>query len=409
MYRKSHPINVYILFLILQALFASCSGGTSTVESGPPEITSLFVSSFTENDPVLIVNAEASRLTGSESIAFYIGEVKIGEDLSPPFGLTANIGYLHLTAGTYLLSGVLLDGKGRVLSTLQQTFEVLPANGSTPVTLTFLSPLPNEVLSGNRYVSVSGTAPLSSVRFFVDQTLTIFDESPPFGFSLDTTRYDNGEHILTASASLTDGRLITANLSVFFQNATPRPGARIVSPPANSTLSNHVVVRVEGVEPFRRVLFFLDNDKLFEDREAPFEFVLDTRNYPNGTHYISVTAEYYQGEPSQDVVQVLFSNPNPPPPPPPGENPIQLDSPEEGAILSGTVEVKVSVSSSFLDLVKEVEFFIDGEKIYEDHSAPFSYYLNTSFLSNGPHQLLILAEFQQDYKAYASVSFQIQN
>lgn len=379
------------------------------MESGPPELTSLAVSSVMENNPILTVSAQAARLTGSESVEFYIGGLKIGEDLSPPFGLTVNIGYLKLPLGSHSLVAVMWDGKGKMIATTSQSFEVLPANGPPPVTLTFLSPLPNEVLSGIRYISASGSEVPRSVQFFVDHILTALDESSPFGFSLDTTRYDNGEHVLTASASLTDGRIITANLNVFFQNASPRPGVRIVSPAANSILSNHVVVRVEGAEPFRRVLFYLDDEKLFDDREAPFEFVLDTRNYPNGIHYISVSGEYHYGEPTQNVIQVTFSNPEPPPPPPPGENPVQIDSPQEGDILSGTVEVKVSILPSFLPLVKEVEFFIDGEEFFEDHNSPFGFYLNSTLLPDGVHQLHVLVEAEQDIKVYASVSFQVQN
>ncbi len=73
-----------------------------------------------------------------------------------------------------------------------------------------------------------------------------------------------------------------------------------------------------------------------------------------------------------------------------------IDTPSSYAIVSGTVPWTVSAVACSTATLQRVEFIVDGEISYVDHTAPYAYGdlgagWNTGLEENGPHQLIAVA------------------
>src|SRR3954467_4426589 len=103
----------------------------------------------------------------------------------------------------------------------------LPASTSGPLDIWFKAPLANQSVSGqlslaNCYIKGTGVA---SVRFMLDGTALNSDTNMADGMScvLDTTKFANGAHTLTAIATGTAGGTYTEKVAINIQNTGATP------------------------------------------------------------------------------------------------------------------------------------------------------------------------------------------
>jgi len=84
----------------------------------------------------------------------------------------------------------------------------------------------------------------------------------------------------------------------------------IVSPREGETVSGVVTVKVEVSDPSKvsRVEFYINDDKLGEDTESPYEYDLDTTLIPNGRYKIRVRVYEKTGTVSGIAVNINIEN-----------------------------------------------------------------------------------------------------
>jgi len=86
---------------------------------------------------------------------------------------------------------------------------------------------------------------------------------------------------------------------------------------------------------------------------------------------------------------------------------VSITSPKDGAIVSGTITVKVDASDNVG--VDRVEFYLDGDLLTEDTEPPFEYELDTTTKADGEHTLKAVAYDIEGNHAEDQVSITIDN
>ena len=87
---------------------------------------------------------------------------------------------------------------------------------------------------------------------------------------------------------------------------------------------------------------------------------------------------------------------------------ITLDSPADGATLAGNVALNATASDNETS-IDRVVFSVDGTPVNSDSSAPYSYSLDTTTLSNAAHTISVTAYDEYDNYATAAISVSVIN
>lgn len=133
------------------------------------------------------------------------------------------------------------------------------------------------------------------------------------------------------------------------------PDVSVDSPPDGATVSGIVQISASAFdnEDIRKVDFYVDGEKIAEDRFAPYQATWDTRSVSDGIHTIMVVAIDTSGNMSQDFTSVdvrnFFTPPPsffPPPPPPAGPPPPPPPTPTNGSILIRRVDQNLLLLTS---------------------------------------------------------------
>jgi len=206
----------------------------------------------------------------------------------------------------------------------KQLFGPVAAATNAPPTISFLSPLTGQTVSGT--VSYSATATddvgVARVTFSLDGVALVSETSAPYGGSLDTTGLANGNHTLGAIAYDTQGLSATSQVSVNVQNgtttATPGPGTGSLNvwfkaPTNGKTVSGFLnggfscYVAGTGVV---KVQFSLDSVALNTDTTMGdgMQCVLDTKRFTNGKHLLKATAYDAAGNARSSSIYIRILN-----------------------------------------------------------------------------------------------------
>jgi chitodextrinase len=151
-------------------------------------------------------------------------------------------GLTNGTAYTFEIAAKDKAGNQSNFATIQST----PVDNILP-TISITTPANNATVQG--LVNITATANdnerISKVDFFVDGTLNTSDNSSPYGFSLDTSKLNNGQHTILARAFDGNNNQATSSLTVNVQNpVVPPPDTSAPSVPTNfnANLNNGVIV-----------------------------------------------------------------------------------------------------------------------------------------------------------------------
>lgn len=171
------------------------------------------------------------------------------------------------------------------------------------------------------------------------------------------------------------------------------PMVMVSYPPNGAFVKDTVIIRAEAVDnvEIKKVGFYVDGESVAEDADAPYSCEWYTGGL-SGAHTIFAKAwdnEDNCGLSNLVNVNIIDTTDNEPPQ-------IVIVSPAPGATVSGTVEVLTEVSDNVG--VAKVLFFIDGDSVFTDTVAPFSFSWNTTTYTNGPHTVLAKAfDFSENW------------
>ncbi|WP_224249930.1 Ig-like domain-containing protein [Hyalangium gracile] len=178
-----------------------------------------------------------------------------------------------------------------------------------------------------------------------------------------------------------NGLTSSTGLTIAAGPDTTPPTVGLNAPDSGSTLVGTVSISATALDnvSIHRVEFYDGNTLLGQDSTPPFSLSWDTRTTTNGTHLLTVKAFDTVGlSATSNGVSVTVDNDFTPPA-------VALTSPEQGAILTGTVTATATATDNLA--IARVEFHEGATLLCSDTSAPYSCTWNTRTVSNGEHTL----------------------
>jgi subtilisin family serine protease len=209
--------------------------------------------------------------------------------------------------------------------------------------------------------------------------------------TINTTSLTDGKYIFRVTATATDGKKYqfqVHDVKVDNVRDTEPPTVNITSPPNGATVSGNVYVRAsatdnEGVE---KVYFYVDGVLKYIDYSPTYYYRWFTTTVSNGSHNLVAKAYDEAGNiGTSPTVTVNVSNAPPDDTPPSAA----ITSPSNGSTVSGYVNIAASATDNVA--VKYVYLYIDGVFKDTDSSAPYTYYWNSASVSNGNHNIYVIA------------------
>lgn len=323
-------------------------------------------------------------------VEFYIDGILKATDTSMPF--TYSLDTTQYSDGTHTIE---VKGYNAEDKSESSQYTIIIDNDSSP-SISIIDLSNNPTLSGTGAITadVTDDKGIAKVEFSIDGVLVSTDTDSPYSYIWDTTLSTNGTHTVEAKAYDTANQTTSAQYSVTVNNTSPdtgtssdiSPAVSITSPADGSTVSGTVSVTADASDDkgISKVEFYIDGALKSTDTDSPYNYSWDTLQYSTGTHTAKATAydTANQTTSAQHSLTVNnVSNDNSPT--------IGINSPADGATVSGTVSVTVDVNDD--KGIASVDFYIDGNYKVSDSSAPYSYSWNTELDSNGVHTIGVLA------------------
>ncbi len=166
---------------------------------------------------------------------------------------------------------------------------------------------------------------------------------------------------------------------------TTPPSVSISSPANGATVSGTIQVQGTAVDAVgvTGIQFSVDGTVISSASSSPFSFSLNTVNYANGSHTLTVSASDAAGNVGSASIAVNVNNA-----PVSTTNPplVAIVSPAAGAkVPSGNVQISVSATSSIA--ISQVSIYVDGALKCTDTAAPYTCNWNTKKATTGAHTI----------------------
>ena len=342
--------------------------------------------SFSKGE-TLLITADASDKDGTVTkVEFYNGNVKLGEDVTSPYGFE----WKNVSEGNHTLTAKGFDNSGGSSTSSAVKIEVTPkANGLPTVAIT--SPAQNAKFAAASSIIINATATdpdgnIAKVEFYNGTEKLGEDSSGPYSFTWSNV--SAGSYSLTAKAIDNLGGSVTSTAVTIVVNSTnampvvslsaPMEGAIFnegfpIEMSANATDADGTIAGVE---------FFSDDVKIGEDVTSPYS--LTWKGATNGKQLIVVKATDDKGGVTTSKPVTITVNSDDV-----AEDPvatITITSPQDKAIFSAGQSILIITQVDYSGK-RKVEFYNGTVKIGEDAEAPFTFEWNDA--PNGNLQLKV--------------------
>jgi hypothetical protein len=246
-----------------------------------------------------------------------------------------------------------------------------PANGATITTTTTAT------------AAASDDVAVTKVEFYVDGALATTDTSSPYNYSINPASISVGAHQLTAKAFDAANNSTTSSAVNFTIADTTAPTVSVSSPTGGSTQSGTIVVSATAADNVgvAKVEFYVDGSLKGTDNTSPFSLSIDTTTLTNASH--ALTAKAFDAANNSTTSAAVNITVNNAPAPDTTAPTVSMTAPASGATISGTYSLTANASDA--SGIKQVDFYVDNVFKGSDTTAPFSFSLNTSTLTNGTH------------------------
>ena len=242
----------------------------------------------------------------------------------------------------------------------------------TPPTVRISSPSNGVTVTGNLTVSADGTDNIGiyKIDFFVDGTLTGSSNTNPATFTLNTTKYLNGSHILVARAMDSAGnQTYSQSISINISNPPPTdttPPTVYISYPLNGTsLGGTIKATLVGSDNvgISKLELFIDGTLFESSTLNPATFTLDTLKYSNGSHILTAQATDKAGNKNLVLPKTYINVWNAPAPSSDKAPPtVAITAPLNNSTI--VKDTTISLNSSDDLGVKKVELYINNIFVY---------------------------------------------
>ncbi len=185
---------------------------------------------------------------------------------------------------------------------------------NTPPTLSITYPANNANVSGTVTISASASdagAGMAKVDFILE-TNYVIDTSPPYEWSLDTTKISEGQHVITVMADDLAGNSNGQSITITVDRTLPTASFPYLTEGEN--INGIITVGADakdnpGGVGVAKVEFYLDGQWQATDSEEPYVWVnFDTTKITNRKHIILIAAEDFAGNRYTKTVSVIVDN-----------------------------------------------------------------------------------------------------
>ncbi|HSX04546.1 MAG TPA: Ig-like domain-containing protein [Rhabdochlamydiaceae bacterium] len=354
------------------------------------------------------INATATDNVGVSKVEFYVDSVLKFTDTSSPY--TFSLDTTGLSNGNHNVAAIAYDPSNNSSTSAIVLNVQNNVPDTTPPTVAITSPANGSTVANTVQITANATdnVGVTKVELYVDNGLRFTDTAPPYTFSLDTTGLTNGKHTIEATAYDAHGNWGTNQISVNVQNTVPDrtpPSVAITSPASGSTVANTVQITANATDNVgvSKVEFYVDNVLKSTDTSSPYTFTLDTTGLSNGNHNVAATA--YDTSNNSSTVAIILNVQNKAPDTTPPT--VAITSPPTGSTVSKTVQITATATDNVG--VSRVECYVDSVLKFTDTAAPYTFSLDTTGLTNGTHNIVVVAYDTSNNSAASRISLNVQN
>ncbi|MFL5350888.1 MAG: Ig-like domain-containing protein [Hyalangium sp.] len=301
-----------------------------------------------------------------------------------PNTLSANVtlprGTLQAIRGVYRYGGVASPCPGGTMDDVDDlVFAVSQEADTQPPTATLTAPAAGATIS--KTVTLTAAASdnfgVTQVEFYDGTALLGTATGATFNLSWDTRTAANGAHSLTARAYDAAGLTGTSPaVNVTVNNDATPPTVAFTAPAAGATLTGSYTVTATATDnvSVTKVELYDGATLINYDSTAPYSFLWNTRQVPNGNHTLTLKAYDPTGNVGTATLTVRTDNDLIPPT-------VALTAPAQGSTLTGTVTFSANASDDHA--VTQVTFYVGNIQAGSVYSAPYNITFNTRSFPNG--------------------------
>jgi iron complex transport system substrate-binding protein len=262
-----------------------------------------------------------------------------------------------------------------------------PTPEDTSISVSISSPFNGATVTGvlNVSATVSSVKAVSQATLWMDGKTLGNKSSGPFYWLINSTHYEEGQHILNISALNAAGKMAGDQVTITVNNGGTTVG--ILSPNNQTKVNGTITVSPQVVTP-RGISFvscIMDGIEIGNLSEAPFSFEIDTTGYLNGNHDIAVLVEDEIGMKGMAEVTPFFDNPF-----------TIVDDRGKAVTFDSTPQRIICLGSSFTEIVYGVG--ADHQLIGVDNSSTFPAAASTKVQVGQPStpSMELIRELQPD-------------
>ncbi len=271
---------------------------------------------------------------------------------------------------------------------------IVPPPDTTPPSVFLTSPANLSVVSGNVTISANASddTAVSKVEFYVDGNLVGTDTTAPYSITWDSTTVLDANRTIYAIAYDTAANQTTSSaISVVTNNgnidSTP-PTVKLLLPKDGEVISGSSYYLLANasdnfamskVEFYRNISFILGYD--LDTSDDFYSTNWNTSATPNGIYDISAFAVDSIGKGAYSLpANVTVDN---------SKLTVAIISPLDGDEIIGPATIVANPSDNFP--VDKVEFYVDGNLVGTDTTAPYSITWDSTTVANGQRNITVSA------------------
>jgi Bacterial Ig domain/RTX calcium-binding nonapeptide repeat (4 copies) len=206
---------------------ADCGEVITVPASNPNNLAATFlnVAAGKTLSGIYEVHVSASPQSMVSNVKLYVDETTlVKQENNAPYEFPLDT--TKFSNGNHVLKALATYNTGETVTTTvtvkfeNQAPSPPPPPPSSTLTISFPNVNEGQTLSGkyNVVVTASDTSKISNIKLYVDSTLVKQENSAPYEFPTDTTKFADGSHSLKAVATDKSGNTITKTVAVTFKN-----------------------------------------------------------------------------------------------------------------------------------------------------------------------------------------------
>ncbi len=310
-----------------------------------------------------------------ESVTFELDGDELETDDDAPFQITWDT--REVADDEYTLRAIGLTGDGdEVEDAVDLTVDNGGGDCDNPPSITILSPVDGASVNDTVAIDVSAVDDDGVVRvdFFVDSGLLLADEQVPWGATLPTADFAEGEHTLRVVATDTGDQQADDEITVVIDRSGP--DVSITSPSHEATVSGVVDVEVDVSDdsPIAEVVLSSNSGVVATLTSSPWTISWDTGSEASGAHTLTVEATDALGNDGSDSIDVDVDQP-----------PTGTWAAPTGTVTSTSVQLSVAVADDLA--INSVVFSVDGSHLLTAAVPPWQATWSTCGEASGAHTL----------------------